>query len=32
VALRLGVDEVVTYDAELVDAATAAGVAVRQPV
>lgn len=31
VALRLGVDEVVTYDAELVDAATVAGLAVRQP-
>jgi predicted nucleic acid-binding protein len=31
VALRLGVDEVVAYDAELVDAATVAGLAVRQP-
>lgn len=31
VALRLGVDELLTYDTELVEAATAAGLTVRQP-
>lgn len=31
VALRLGVDELLTYDAELAEAATLAGLAVNQP-
>lgn len=31
VALRIGADELVTYDAELSDAASAAGIAVIQP-